>query len=177
MKKSDVIIDALFYAVYMLGSCIVSCIAVAAVEFFIAKVICVYFPMDYFTLCIIRATIYTLGVNAILAIVSHRGGYKAAQCSIVGTAISCILAVVAHFMFCLLFRFNAFCAGGVKFIAALTMFGSNLNNASFIGEIALLDYIPYFFLNALIYCVVIVVFKKLGATKRLRDRAEMTKNN
>ena len=173
MKKSDVIVDALFYAVYMLGSCIVVMVA----EWFFVKVLSLLFPINYFALCIIRATIYTLGVNAILAIISYRGGYKAAQCSVVGTAISCILATVAHFMFCLLFRFNAFCAGGVKFIAALTMFGSNLNNASFIGEIALLDYIPYFFLNALIYCVVIVVFKKLGATKRLRDRAEMTKNN
>ena len=79
-------------------------------------------------------------------------------------------------MFCLLFSFNPFCAGGVKFITALIKFGTALSSSAFIGQLYRIDYIPFFFATALLYCVLMAIFKKMGASARLLDRAELTQN-
>lgn len=179
MKKVlNVLVDAFLYAFYML----ISCITVRLAEWFLlslmyGKIFSVYFTVSPFALCIIRATIYTLGVNAILAIVAYRDGYKSPKSSIGGALFSSAIATMIHFPVALLFGFGAFCSGGVKFITALIYFGTQLNSEGFSGELYRIDYIPYFFANAVIYCVIIAIFKKLGSIKRIKDRAELTKEN
>ena len=118
----DVLLDAGIYAFYMFAACLVWMVAEAG----IVKLLTLCFEMNYFTLCVIRAVIYTLGVNAMLSLVAYREGYKAAGASVFGTLISGILATLVHFAFCLLFSFNPFCAGGVRFITALVKFGTTL---------------------------------------------------
>ena len=169
MKKTKqyFLIDALLYAFYML----VSCITVMFAEMFIVKVLSLLVPISYFALCIIRAAIYSLGVNAILAIIAYREGYKAAYCSVVFTVISGVIATVIHSILALLFSFEAFCAGGVRSITALVNFGGALQSSATLAKLNLLDYVAVFFVNGLFYCAVMAAAKYIGAKRRIADRA------
>lgn len=173
MKKVDILVSSLVYAVYMLFSCIV----IMCAEILAIKIINLFVVTDYLSLCIIRAVIYTVGVNALLAIISYREGYRAAHFSVISTAISGAMAAVMHFIFALLFNFEAFSAGGVRFITALVRFGSALNSNTFMGTLTRADFIPFFFLNSLIYVAIMIAFGKLGEYKRLADREDLTGSN
>ncbi len=170
MKKLEILIDGALYALYMLFSCLVSMLA----EMFIVRVITLFVGMDYFTLCLLRALIYTVLVNGILAIAAYRDGYKTTLWRPVHTGISGAVALVLHFVFCLLFSFEAFCAGSVKFITALVKFGPALSLESFQGSLDRFDCIGIFFLNGLVYIAVIILAKRLGISRRLADREDMT---
>ena len=170
MRKLDILIRSAFHALYLLISCVTCMVA----EMLIIRVLTLCFEIDYFTLCIIRAAIYLVGVNAILAIVSFREGYREASCRILDTVLSGVFGTVIHFFFALLFSFEAFCAGGVKFLTALVKFGPSLSDSTFMGELYRTDFIPVFFVNGLICCAVATIFNVLGAKKRLADRAILT---
>lgn len=170
MKKTDVLVNSLVYAVYM----ILSCIVVMFAEMLVIKVVNVLVEIDYFELCIIRAVIYTVGVNALLAIIAFREGYRAAYFQVASTAISASIASLMHFLFALLFSFEAFAAGGVKFISALVQFGTKLNLSGFSGKLDIIATIPFFFLVALVYVSVMITFGKLGEKRRLISRKELT---
>ena len=169
-RITDILIDAAFYAFYMLFSCITCMFA----ELLIVKVLTLCVAIDYYTLSIIRAAIYMIGVSAILAIVAYRGGYKTAYYSIPVTLISGFIACVLHLLFALLFRFEAFCSGGVRFITGLTKFGSRLSESSDIAKLPLIDFFVAFFACGAIYVVIMTVFQVIGAKTRLIDREELT---
>lgn len=166
----DALIDSLIYAFFMLISCLVCMCA----EILIVKIIDLCVVIDYLSLCFVRTVIYTVGVNAVLSLVAYNDGYKAARCSVVGTAISCVIATVFHFLFSLLFGFEAFCAGGVRFIAGIVKYGSELTESSMIRNLHPADFVAVFFINGLIYCVLMTLFKKIGVKRRLIDREELT---
>ncbi len=166
MKKSEVMISSLVYLIYM----VVSCIAIMIAEILILKVVNLFIVPSSLTVCVLRALIYTIGVNALFAIVSYREGYRAAYFPVVSTLIASVCATIIHFIYALLFGFEAFAAGGVKFISALIKFGSSLNSPTFFGKLERIDMIPFFFINSLIYIAVIIIFGKIGEKMRLRDR-------
>lgn len=173
MKKAkilDVAIDSLIYLLSMLFVCLVCMCA----EILLVKIVDVCVAIDYFALCIVRTVIYTVGVNATLSAIAYRDGYKNAKCSVIGTFISCLLASVIHFLFSLLFGFEAFCAGGVRFIAGLVHFGSSLSDSSMIAGLHPADFVAVFFINSLVYCILMTVFKKIGERRRLIDRKQLT---
>ena len=91
-----------------------------------------------------------------------------------GTAVSGLIASLAHCLFALLFSFEAFASGGVKFVTALVKFGDKLNLKSFSSELSLFDPIPYFFLFALVYIALMILFGKLGERARIKSRKELT---
>ncbi len=166
MKKIDVLINSLIYLIYM----VVSCIAIMIAEILILKVVNLFILPSSLTVCVLRALIYTIGVNALFAIASFREGYRAAYFPIIGTLISSVCATLVHFIYALLFGFEAFAAGGVKFIAALIKFGSSLDSSTFFGKLGRIDMIPFFFINSLVYIAVMIIFGKIGEKMRLRDR-------
>ena len=173
MRKArifDALIDSLIYAFFMLIACLVCMCA----EILIVKIIDLCVAIDYLTLCVVRAVIYTVGVNTVLSMIAYRDGYKAARCSVIGTAISCIIATAIHFLFSLLFGFEAFCAGGVRFIAGIVKYGSALSESSMIRNLHPADFVAVFFINGLVYCVLMTLFKKIGEKRRLIDREELT---
>ena len=173
MKKIDILVSSLVYAVYMLLSCVV----IMCAEILTIKIINLFVVTDYLSLCIIRAVIYTVGVNALLATVSYREGYRAAHFPVISTAASAAIATVMHFIFALLFNFEAFSAGGVRFITALVRFGGALNSNTFMGTLTRADFIPFFLVNSLFYIAVMIAFGKLGEHKRLTDREKLAVNN
>ncbi len=171
MKKRpiDVLINSLLYALYMLLSCLVIMFA----EMLAVKVISLFIVVDNFLLCIIRAVIYTLGVNALLAAIAFYEGFRAATPHMAATAISGAVATLIHSLFALLFSFEAFCAGGVRSIAILVKFGKSINSPLFDGTLDRFDIIPFFFINSAIYIAVMVAANALGAHHRKREREKM----
>ena len=165
-RISDVLLNSLLYAVYMVFSCIVVMFA----EILALKIVNLFVVVDNLSLCIIRVVVYSIGVCAILAIVSFREGYKSAPPSALPTAVSALIALILHFIPSLLFNFAAFCSGGVRFIAILAKFGDKINNEHLIGTLTRADCIPYFFLNGLVYVIIMVSVRAIGASIRLRDR-------
>ena len=170
MRKTDIFVNSLLYAAAML----ISCIVVMLAETLITRVLGSLFELTPFLLCIIRAAIYSIGVTALLAIMAYTEGYRASYFSAAETAISGTLASLAHLLFSLLFSFEAFASGGVKFVAALVKFGEKLNLRSFSGKLEPIDSIPFFFLFALIYVAAMILCGKLGVVARLRSRKELT---
>ena len=171
-KTLDVLINAPLYALYMFLACFVVMFA----EILVVKLANWFIVTDYYSTSLIRAVIYTLGVNAILGAIAFREGFKNAKATPVATAISGVLATVLYFIFCLLFSFEAFCAGGAKSIAVIIKFGKSINSEMFIGKLGRFDIIPFFLVNCAIYIAVMVIFNVIGAYKRRLDRIEMNVN-
>ena len=172
MRLRNAFADSLIYGLYMLGACI----ACMCAEIFIVKVVTLLFVIDDFTLCIIRTVIYTLGVNAILCILAYKEGYRSAVSSPLSTFIAGAMATVMHLLFALLFSFEAFSAGGVRFIVGLYKFGSRLSESSLIANLPRSEFIVIFIVNSLIYCALMAVAQAIGAKRRIIDRRDLTKD-
>ncbi len=172
-KISDILINSLFYALYFVCSCIVVMFA----EIITVKVLNLFVVVDNLSLCIIRIAVYFIGVNATLAAVSYREGYKTPSRSVSVHAISATVAVVWHLLPSMLFNFAAICSGEVRFIAILAKFGSKIKSPSFSGTISAIDCIPYFFIVGAIHVAVMAAAGYIGARARLRDRVELTRDS
>ena len=159
----------MLYAVCMPLACLVIMFA----EILIVKIANLFVVVDYFSLCIIRALIYTLGVNALLGALAFREGYKSARATPFSLGISALVATVFHFMYALLFSFEAFAAGGVRSIAILIKFGRAINGEFFNGTLDRIELIPYFLINSAVYIAIMIGANAIGAAMRRRERAEM----
>ncbi len=173
MRKTDILFNSVVYAVYM----IVSCIVIMFAEILTVKIVNLFIDPSALTECVICALVYTVGVSALLAIVSYKEGYRAAHYSCTGTLISGAIASILHFLFALLFSFQAFIAGGVRFATALVKLGTHIRPSSLTDDIKITDMIPFFFIYSLIYIAVMTVFGKIGERNRLRDRRSLTGND
>ena len=171
MKKRfiDVLLSSQLYLTYML----LSCLAIMFVEMLAVKIVNLFVVVDPLSLCVMRAAIYTVGVNTLLGIAGFREGYKSAKATPVSIAISAAIATLAHSLIGLLFSFEAFCAGGVKFVATLVKFGRSINGELFTGTMTRFDMIPFFFINSAVYIAIMIGSNKLGAMCRLKQRKQL----
>ena len=110
MKKSDILVNTLVYAFYMFIACVVIMLA----EILTVKVVNLFIVTEYYELTVLRAVVYTVGVNAVLGAIAYKEGYRMARYPIVETIISGLLASLLHALLSLIFHFQAFCAGGEK---------------------------------------------------------------
>jgi hypothetical protein len=152
---------------------LISCLVVMFAEMLAVKVVNLFVVTNYFELCIIRAVIYTLGVNALLAVIAFYEGYRDAKAHPVSVAASGVIATLIHSLFALLFNFEAFCAGGVRSIAALVKFGKAIDSELFIGTLTKRDLVIFFFINSAIYISVMIVANIFGARYRQKERQRM----
>jgi hypothetical protein len=166
MKKLDILIDSAIYALYFFFTCLVCMLA----EWFASRIITLFIEISPFALSIVRVIIYTVGVCAVLGIALFKEGYRSARANVGETVISVALASVTYFLFCLLFSFEAFCAGGVKYVTLLLKYGSSLTLSQVEGGLTRLDPIGIFFLHIAVYGAVMTVCKQIGADKRIDDR-------
>ena len=173
MKKADFLVSTLVYAFYMFISCVVIMLA----EILTVKVVNLFVVTEYYELTVLRAVVYTVGVNAVLGKIAYKEGYRAARYPIPETLVSGVLASVLHALVSLLFHFEAFCAGGVRFITALLHYGKDLTVNTLMDELGVLDFLPVFLVNSLVYVGIMIVLGKLGEYKRLADREDLTEGN
>jgi len=174
MNRRFNLIDSLIMAPIYAFYTVISCAVVMLAEMLILRVLDLTVVMNATTVGTIRAIIYTVGVCAVLSIAAYREGYHAAGYSVPETLLSGILGAIIHFIFALLFSFEAFCAGAVKFVSALLKYGSYLNSENAVVELFRYDCILVFAIYSVIYALLMAFFKRLGAKKRLVDRKELT---
>ena len=170
MKKADILVNTLVYGFYMFISCVVIMLA----EILTVKIANLFVVTEYHELTVLRAAVYTVGVNAVLGAIAYKEGYRAARYPVAETLVSGLLASLLHALVSLLFHFQAFCAGGVRFITALLHYGKDLTVNTLMDELGVLDFLPVFAINSLVYIGIMIAFGKLGEYKRLADREETT---
>ena len=172
MKIKNLALNLPIYFLYIFGSCILVMLAEALLVSVIEK----FVVLPYSVLTIIRIVIYTPGVTAILAVLGYYEGYREGACPLGETVGGGILATVLHLLFAMLFKFQGFVSGGVRFTAGLLHNGMGITYDSLINETPYGLFLLVFVAYAAVYLVALTVAKYFGAQKRVMDRADLRKN-
>ena len=172
MKLKNAALNLLVYFLYIFGSCVLVMLAEALLISVVEKFVFVPYPV----LTIIRIVIYTAGVPAILGVLGYFEGYREADCSPGDTVVGGILASILHLIFAMLFKFEGFVSGAVRFTAGLLHNGWAITYETLINETPYSLFLLVFAAYSLLYIGVLTVTKYFGAQKRIIDRAELRKN-
>ena len=167
--KKYIGINTLFYFLYMLGSCII----VMLIEALFTNVVEKFVVLSYPVLTAIRIAIYTLAIPVILAVAGRSEGYREGYCAVGATIAAGLLATLPHLIFAMLFKFQAFVSGAVRFTAGMIHNGWGITYDSLINETPYYMFLLVFVVYGLLYTAVLTVSKYLGAQKRILDRAEL----
>ena len=170
MKIKNTALNLIIYFLYFFGSCILVMLAEALLVSVVEKFVALPYPV----LTIIRIVIYTAGIPAILGVLGYFEGYREADSGIGETVVGGILAAVLHLIFAMLFKFEGFVSGAVRFTAGLLWNGWKITAENLIQtpySLFLLTFTAY----SLIYIAVLTISKYFGAQKRIIDRAELRK--
>ena len=167
--NKNVGINGLFYFLYVFGSCFI----VMLIESLFVNVVEKFVLLPYPVLTVIRIVIYTAGVVAILAVAGHKEGYREAYCSVGGTLASGGIATVIHLLFAMLFHYQGFVSGSVRFTAGLVFNGWDVTYDSLINDTPYWGFLATYAAYALLYVATLTLSKYLGAQKRIMDRADL----
>ena len=169
MKLKNVALNLPVYFLYVFGSCIL----VMLTEALLIAVIDKFVVLPYSVLTIVRIVIYTAGVTAILAVLGYYEGYREGVCPVGETVVSSVLASVLHLLFAMLFKFQGFVSGSVRFTAGLLHNGMNITYDSLINETPYGLFLLVFVAYEVIYFTAFTISKYFGAQKRVIDRADL----
>ena len=172
MKLRNAALNLLVYFLYIFGSCVLVMLAEALFVSVIEK----FAVIPYLALTIIRIVIYTPGVTAILAVLGYYEGYREGVCPLGETIGGGVLATVLHLLFAMLFKFQGFVSGGVRFTAGLLHNGMDITYESLINKTPYGLFLLVFVGYAAVYLVALTVAKYFGAQKRVMDRADLRKS-
>ena len=172
MKIKNLALNLPIYFLYIFGSCILVMLAEALLVSVIEK----FVVLPYSVLTIIRIVIYTPGVTAILAVLGYYEGYREGVCPLGETIGGGVLATVLHLLFAMLFKFQGFVSGGVRFTAGLLHNGMGITYDSLINKTPYGLFLLVFVGYAAVYLVALTVAKYFGAQKRVMDRADLRKS-
>lgn len=169
-KLIRILLNALIYAVYFIGCCVVVMLVEAMVLFLVDK----FVELPYATLTVIRIVIYSAGVPALVGFLGYREGYREAEAAPASTALSALLATaVPHLLFAMLFHYQGFVSGAVRFTAGVLHNGMAITHDSLINQTPYRLFVLVFLGYGLVYSGVLVACRYCGAARRHRDRAEM----
>ena len=169
--KKNILINGFLYFLYFIGSCIITMI----VENMLVKIVDKFVLLPYPVLSVIRIVVYTAGVVAILAVVGRKEGYREAYCHVSGTILAGGAAAVVHLLFSMLFHFQGFVSGAVRYTAGLVFNGWGMTPESLVNDTPYWGFLVVFAAYAALYVATLTVAKYLGAQKRIIDRAELRK--
>lgn len=172
MKIKNLALNLPIYFLYLFGSCILVMLAEALLVSVIEK----FVALPYSVLTIIRIVIYTPGVTAILAVLGYFEGYREGACPLGETIGGGILAAILHLLFAMLFKFQGFVSGGVRFTAGLLHNGMDITYESLINKTPYGLFLLVFVGYTAVYLVALTVAKYFGAQKRVMDRADLRKS-
>ena len=167
--NKNVGINGLFYFLYVFGSCFIVMLA----ESLFINVVEKFVALPYPVLTVIRIVIYTAGVVAILVVAGYKEGYREAYCSVGGTLVSGGIASVIHLLFAMLFHYQGFVSGSVRFTAGLVFNGWDVTYDSLINDTPYWGFLATYVAYALLYVATLTLSKYLGAQKRIMDRADL----
>ncbi len=157
------------YICYLLGACILTMLVEAMLVFFIDHIVLLSYPV----LTLIRIVVYSVGVSAIIGVLGYYEGYREAECSVGETTGAFLLALIPHILLAMLFKFQGFISGAVRFMAGF------IHNQWNITEHTLVENTPYslflivFLAYSIVYFAVLFLCKYFGSKKRICDRADL----
>ena len=169
MRKTEIFLNSIIYTVYFLAACFCG----VGVDFLVIKVLDSIVVLSAFAVCVIRTLIYFIVPMAVIFVCSYKEGYKEAGFYFGETLLSSVIATVVHFLFAMLFSFNQFFAGGVKYVSAIFVYGTDIRKLSQISEIRYRVFMPVFLAFSIMYCINILLAKRFGCDARLRDRKQL----
>ena len=120
MRKSDLIIDALFLALYQ----VLSCLAMYCVAWLFLKIANQFVEVGFFASNLIFATIMGIGVCALFWICAYKSGYRSAHFVASETLITSAIAIVVHFLLAAVFNYSTAIAGMTLPLAGLIVYGN-----------------------------------------------------
>ncbi len=172
MKLQHIAFNSLLYTLYMFASCVVVMLVESLVVGFVTDFVVLTYPV----LTIVRVVIYTLGVSAIMACLGYFEGYREGTASVGETLIGGGVAILFHSVFAMLFHFQAFVTGGVRFAAGLVGHGMNLTADLLNRKTSILFFLLFFLLYDIAYIAFLAIARYFGAQKRIVDRADLRRD-
>jgi hypothetical protein len=169
MKIKTAATDALFALLYLIGACLITMLAEALVSYIINHIV----ALTYSALTVIRIVIYSFGVAALMGVIGYYEGYREAYCPVGESLASVLLAAIPHLLLAMLFRFQGFISGSVRFTAGLIHNGRSITYDKLVNETPYWLFVLIFAAYAAVYAITFTVAKYLGAQKRVIDRAEL----
>lgn len=169
MKIKGLTVAAVFNCLYLMAATLLCVLIEAMLLFFIDRFVVMSYPVQ----TLIRIGVYSTGIPAILGVLCYHEGYRYAECSLSVTLLSFIPSGLCHLLMAMLFKFQAFTAGSVRFTAGLIHNGWDITAESLVEETPYGLFILTFLGYTLLYAGVSAVCKYLGAQKRIIDRAEL----
>ena len=169
MKIKSAAVNALFSLFYLIGACLITMLAEALLSYIINHIV----VLSYAALTVIRIVIYSLGVTALMGVIGYYEGYREAYCSVGESLAGTLLAAVPHLLLAMLFRFQGFMSGSVRFTAGLLHNGRSITYDKLVNETPYGLFLLIFAVYAVLYAATFTVAKYLGAQKRVADRADL----
>ena len=170
MRKSDLVIDALFLTLYQ----ILSCLALYAASWMLVKIANSFVEVGFFATNLIYTLIIGIGMAVLLWIYAYKTAYRSAYFVASETVISSVIAIIVHLLLSAVFNYSAVIAGMTLPLSGILVYGT-------IGEAPeTLDLIPgllpplLFLAAMLFYHIGMLCFKRLALNRRLMDRYELT---
>lgn len=171
MKLRNIALNGLFNFFYLFGASVVVMLA----EALLIKILVLFAEFSFPVLTVIRAVVYTLGIAAIIGVIAYYEGYREGACSVPETIGGGLFAMVPHVLFSLLFSFQAFVSGGVRYVAGMLYNGIHLTYEQLEATPTWVMLLVFLFYG-LLYTTVITMAHYLGANRRIISRAELRKN-
>lgn len=160
------------YLLYLVGSCVLTMLVEAMFIFLLDHIVLIPYPV----LTIIRIVIYSLGVPAILGFLGYCEGYREAECPLRETVTAFVLAAIPHLLLAMLFKFQGFISGAVRFTAGYIHNGQSITHVTLVEKTPYSLFLLVFLAYTMLYGIVLILCKYFGAKKRVIDRAELRKN-
>ena len=170
-KFRDNLITSGLYFLYLF----VSCVMVMLVEALLVYVVDKFVVLSYFALTIMRVVIYTLGVTALMGLWGYAEGYKEEECRVGETVAAYIPAMILHLLFAMLFKFQGFVSGSVRFTAGLVVNGQGINADNLVNVTPYWMFLAMFAGYGVLYFAVFTIAKYVGAKQRIIVRGEIRK--
>ncbi len=149
---------------------VLSCLLSLLVTMITVRIADMIFPIEGFAEIVIRAVASLLTVSATFGAVSYFVSYRMVSFDAAGSAARLGGALVIQLAISLLLKFEPFVAGGVKYLAAIFEFGSDVRMTADADMIGLIDYLSAFVIFSAIYMAVYIGAGIIGKKKRLSDR-------
>ncbi len=170
MKIKHTLVSGLLTFFYTMASILVCLVVEALLLYILDRIILISYPVQ----TIIRMVIYTVGAAALIGFLGYHEAYREADASTSESVLGSLLAAVPHLLLSLLFHFQGFIAGGVRFTAGLVYHGWAVSHER-VATTPIGVFLVVFLLYTVLYAATLAVCKYFGAKQRLIDRAELHK--
>lgn len=169
MKKSDIILDSIVQAVFLIVACVLS----ALISYLLTYILNRFDVLTTVFFAVFRAVVITVGTVGFLFLFRYRAAYHTDRYSRQYLWLTGGISVVFHLAVSLIFSFSPLVSGSPLYIASLIQFGANLTTEDY-GRVSVGWSILAAVVLALLYLLVMDFAARLGSQKRKIDRCRLT---